>query len=157
MANESMRKILIGLITDKNFVKEYIKTFPEAQFKGMVGVSLLEKWSRAYYLKYGDAMKSNVRVALDRMIQGKRIGEDDLRYIEMLLQSLSAESDAEEATPVEYLLDLAVQEINRINLAKIAELSGFKTYSTFYREYTKKYGVSPNTAYNKNIKKWPLS
>ena len=24
MANESMRKILIGLITDKNFVKEYI-------------------------------------------------------------------------------------------------------------------------------------
>lgn len=121
MANESMRKILIGLITDKNFVKEYIKTFPEAQFKGMVGVSLLEKWSRAYYLKYGDAMKSNVRVALDRMIQGKRIGEDDLRYIEMLLQSLSAESDAEEATPVEYLLDLAVQEINRINLAKIAE------------------------------------
>ena len=25
-----------------------------------------------------------------------------------------------------------------------------------YRDYTKKYGVSPNTVFNKNIKKWPL-
>lgn len=58
---------------------------------------------------------------------------------------------------LKYANDMMHNENNELNLAKIAELSGFKTYSTFYREYTKKYGVSPNTAYNKNIKKWPLS
>lgn len=52
--------------------------------------------------------------------------------------------------------DMMHSENNELNLVKIAELSGFRTYSTFYRDYTKKYGVSPNTVFNKNIKKWPL-
>lgn len=52
--------------------------------------------------------------------------------------------------------DMMHSENNELNLVKIAELSGFRTYSTFYRDYTKKYGVSPNTVFNKNIKNWPL-
>lgn len=58
---------------------------------------------------------------------------------------------------LEYANNIMKNEINELNLLKIAELSGFKTYSTFYREYTKKYGVSPKIVYNKNVKKWPLS
>lgn len=55
-----------------------------------------------------------------------------------------------------YANDIMHNENTELNLVKIAELSGYKTYSTFYREYVKKFGCSPNEVYTKNIKKWPL-
>lgn len=55
-----------------------------------------------------------------------------------------------------YANDMMHNESTELNLVKIAELSGYKTYSTFYREYVKKFGCSPNEVYTKNIKKWPL-
>lgn len=45
---------------------------------------------------------------------------------------------------------------NELSLNKIAELSGFKTYSTFYREYMKRFGRSPKDDFNREIKNWPL-
>ncbi|MGN0115153.1 MAG: helix-turn-helix domain-containing protein [Acutalibacteraceae bacterium] len=55
-----------------------------------------------------------------------------------------------------YANDMMHNESNELKLAKIAELSGFKTYSTFYREYIKEFGVSPSEVYSKNITNWPL-
>lgn len=55
-----------------------------------------------------------------------------------------------------YANDMMHNESNELKLAKIAELSGYKTYSTFYREYIKEFGVSPSEVYSKNIINWPL-
>lgn len=55
-----------------------------------------------------------------------------------------------------YANDMMNNENNELKLSKIAELSGYKTYSTFYREYIKAFGVSPSEVYSKNIKNWPL-
>ena len=41
--------------------------------------------------------------------------------------------------------------------AKISELSGFNNYSTFYRAFKKKYGVTPNELKKLDKKYWPLS
>ncbi|MGN0114826.1 MAG: helix-turn-helix transcriptional regulator [Acutalibacteraceae bacterium] len=44
-----------------------------------------------------------------------------------------------------------------LSLAKIAEINGFSTYSTFYREYLRKYGRTPKDDYGKVIDyTWPL-
>lgn len=58
---------------------------------------------------------------------------------------------------LKYANDMMHNENTELNLSKIAELSGYKTYSTFYREYTKKFGITPNEVYTKNIKNWPLA
>lgn len=55
-----------------------------------------------------------------------------------------------------YANDMMHNENNELKLSKIAELSGYKTYSTFYREYIKEFGVSPSEVYSKNITSWPL-
>ena len=55
-----------------------------------------------------------------------------------------------------YANDMMHNENNELKLAKIAELSGYKTYSTFYREYINEFGVSPSEVYSKNIINWPL-
>lgn len=41
--------------------------------------------------------------------------------------------------------------------AKVSELSGFNNYSTFYRAFKKKYGVTPNELKKLDKKYWPLS
>ena len=55
---------------------------------------------------------------------------------------------------LDYAKDLMDQSINS---EKIAEMSGFNTYSTFYRAYKKFYGVPPKTDNTKTKKKWPLT
>ena len=46
---------------------------------------------------------------------------------------------------------------NYISTSKIAEMCGFKTYSSFYREYIKKFGVAPTKTTPKSSKEtWPL-
>ena len=50
--------------------------------------------------------------------------------------------------------ELMDNKYKKIELNKIAELCGFPTYSTFYREYLKKYGVSPRIVQKQNIEKW---
>lgn len=68
-------------------------------------------------------------------------------------------------TFLQYLNDLRLEnakkmiENNSLNLslAKIAEINGFSAYSTFYREYVKKYHRSPKEDYGKVINfNWPL-
>lgn len=44
-----------------------------------------------------------------------------------------------------------------MNSEKIAELSGFNSYSTFYRAYKKFYGIPPKDDNTKTKKKWPLT
>lgn len=68
-------------------------------------------------------------------------------------------------TFLQYLNNLRLEsakimiEQNNMNLslAKIAELNGFSAYSTFYREYVRKYGRTPKDDYGKVIDyTWPL-
>ena len=68
-------------------------------------------------------------------------------------------------TFLHYLNDLRLEnaqkmiENNSLNLslAKIAEINGFSAYSTFYREYVKKYHRPPKEDYAKIINfSWPL-
>ena len=54
--NASARKILIGLITNKEFVKRYINMFPKGLFLGEIGASVVEKWCFKYFNKYGDVV-----------------------------------------------------------------------------------------------------
>ena len=68
-------------------------------------------------------------------------------------------------TFLQYLNNLRLEsakimiEQNNMNLslAKIAEINGFTAYSTFYREYVRKYGRTPKDDYGKVIDyTWPL-
>ena len=68
-------------------------------------------------------------------------------------------------TFLQYLNNLRLEsakimiEQNNMNLslAKIAEINGFSAYSTFYREYVRKYGRTPKDDYGKVIDyTWPL-
>ncbi len=49
------------------------------------------------------------------------------------------------------------EDYNYINISKIAEIGGYKTYSTFYREFVKKYGIAP-TEIERNGERtiWPI-
>lgn len=55
---------------------------------------------------------------------------------------------------LDYAKNLMEQSINS---EKIAEMSGFNSYSTFYRAYKKFYGVPPKNDNTKTKKKWPLT
>lgn len=46
---------------------------------------------------------------------------------------------------------------NNIELHKIAELSGFNCYSTFFRAFKRVNGYSPSVKHAEHIKNWPLS
>lgn len=119
-SSENIRKILIGLVTQKTFVAEYVKTFEEPVFKGELGTGLIEKWCINYYKKYGEAVGSNISVAYDTVVRKKSCSPEELSYVERLLNSLSVESESTE-TPVEFLLDLAVVEANRRRLEVIRD------------------------------------
>ena len=62
----------------------------------------------------------------------------------------------------EYLNTIRLQHANelmnnkyqKISLNKIAQLCGYSTYSTFFREYIKRYGVSPSAVQKQNIENW---
>ena len=62
----------------------------------------------------------------------------------------------------EYLNELRLRHANelmnnkyqKISLSKIGVLCGFSTYSTFYREYIKEYGVSPKDVQKRNMEIW---
>lgn len=58
---------------------------------------------------------------------------------------------------LENIKDMLEDEFYNYSISKIAEIGGYKTYSTFYREYIKKYGIPPT----KNLKSnnhvvWPI-
>ena len=42
----------------------------------------------------------------------------------------------------------------KISLQNVAKLCGFSTYSTFYREYVKFFGISPKDVQKINIENW---
>lgn len=121
MKAESVRKILIGLITNAEFCKEYMKRFPEPIFAGVLGVGLVERWCRNYYNKYNTPIKENISVGYDKCVRNKTQSPEALRYVEMLLQSMSKESDTTEQPPLEYLIDLAVAEANKSHLTALKD------------------------------------
>lgn len=112
-SSESVRKILIGLVCNAEFVKEYINTFDEPVFKGALGISWIEKWCTGFFRKYGTNVGSNITVAYDKAVRNKTIAPDELQYIETLLTSISIQSDSDDGSTVEYLIDLAQTEANR--------------------------------------------
>lgn len=53
--------------------------------------------------------------------------------------------------------EMIEQNSMNLSLAKIAEINGFTAYSTFYREYVRKFGRTPKDDYAKVINyTWPL-
>ncbi len=50
--------------------------------------------------------------------------------------------------------ELMNNKYQKIGLNNVAKLCGFSTYSTFYREYIKAYGVSPRDVQKENMEKW---
>lgn len=114
--SENVRTILIGLITNKEFLKQYTSKFPESLFKGKLGVSTIEKWCRKYYEKYGEPVKQQIQNAYDNAVRNKRLSPDELEYIEKVLTSISNESDNTEQPPVDFLMDISIDVANNIRL-----------------------------------------
>lgn len=53
--------------------------------------------------------------------------------------------------------NMMIEDSNIMNVAKIAEMNGFKTYSTFYRDYLEKFGTPPSKmAHKKQESKRPM-
>ena len=113
--NASARKILIGLITNKEFVKRYINMFPKGLFLGEIGAGVVEKWCFKYFNKYGEAVGRNIQHAYNKAVENKTLGKDELEFIELLLTSLSNEYD-NNSSSVDYLIDEAVDYANKCNL-----------------------------------------
>ena len=54
--------------------------------------------------------------------------------------------------------NMMIEDGNIMNVAKIAEMNGFKTYSTFYRDYLEKFGTPPSKmAHKKQESIWPMT
>lgn len=121
MSSESTRQVLIGLITDTEFCKEYFKTFSEPVFKGILGASLIEQWCKQYYAKYGTSIGKNISVGYDSCVRSKSQPPEVLQYIEMLLISLSNESDIGEKLNTSFLMDLAITEANKNRLSALRD------------------------------------
>ena len=113
--NASARKILIGLITNKEFVKRYINMFPKGLFLGEIGAGVVEKWCFKYFNKYGEAVGRNIQHAYNKAVENKTLGKDELEFIELLLTSLSNEYD-NNSSSVDYLIDEAVDYANKCGL-----------------------------------------
>lgn len=122
MSSESARQILIGLITNTEFCKEYFNKFTEPVFKGVLGASLIEQWCKSYFLKYSKAIGSNIQVGYDKCVRSKSQSPEVLQYVEMLLSSLSNESDIKEQPPVQFLMDLAITEANKNRLVELRDI-----------------------------------
>ena len=118
MIDTNARKILIGLITNKDFIKKYLQLFPKGLFLGEIGAGVVEKWCIKYYEKYGEAVNSNIKHAYDKSVANKSLGGEELEFVEILLSSLSSESDTSTAT-TEYLVDEAVEYANKRNLENL--------------------------------------
>lgn len=117
----SVRQLLIAMITDKEFMKEYISNFENPIFKGELGSATIEKWCRAYFVKYGEPVGSNISIAYDKAVRGKSLSQEELQYVENLLTSISRESDEQDASPTAYLMDLAYAEVNRRSINNLKE------------------------------------
>lgn len=114
------KKILIGLITSTEFVKEYIDVLKDEKIFDELGASRIEKWCIDFYKKYHRAINSNIADIYDTEVANKTVSADELRYIDQLLASLSELSD-EEGVNVPYLIDETILEANRRKLVKIRE------------------------------------
>lgn len=117
--SENIRTILIGLITNKEFLKEYTAKFPQPLFSGMLGVSTIEKWCRKYFEKYGEPVNQQIQNAYDSAVRSKRLSPEELEYVERVLSSISEQSDNTEQPPTSFLMDIAVDAANQINLDKL--------------------------------------
>ena len=116
--NTNAREILIGLITNKDFIKRYIALFPKGLFLGEIGAGVVEKWCLKYFEKYGEAVNRNIQHAYTKSVENKSLSGEELEFIELLLSSLSKESD-NSTVSTEYLIDEAVEYANKRNLENL--------------------------------------
>ena len=71
--NASARKILIGLITNPDFIKRYIELFPNGLFKGDIGSGIVERWCLNYFNKYKTAVGRNIQHAYTKAVENKSL------------------------------------------------------------------------------------
>lgn len=117
-SSENVRSILIGLVTNKDFIEKYLEIFEEPVFKGELGTGLIEKWCLSFYKKYGTPVGQTISNAYDRAVREKMCSPEELQYIERLLMSLSDAHDSF-TVPTDYLVDIAVEEANRKRLERV--------------------------------------
>lgn len=116
--NASARKILIGLITNTEFIKQYIEKFPNGLFRGDIGSGIVERWCLNYYNKYKTAVGRNIQHAYIKAVENKSLDKAELEFIELLLPSISKESDTE-AVSTEFLIDEALEYANKRGLENL--------------------------------------
>ena len=98
------RKIVIGLITNTNFLQELQDEWNPEYLEGQAAKTLAS-WCWGYFHKYGKAPNTDIDLILTKKTKKKKINKDLAEEIETeILADLSEEYEKTE-TDIEYLLD----------------------------------------------------
>lgn len=113
----SERQILIGMIIDKDFLREIENEFDLNYFKNKASRELV-KWCLDYWNKYHDVPKKEIEsIYYDKK---NKLDEDVREYIEELLMSISNEYDYKAKNfNTHYFVDKALEYFNKCILEDI--------------------------------------
>lgn len=156
MDSEASRKILLNLCLNDAFVKEYLVTFSEPVFKGDKGAELIEKWAITYFKKYHKVISNNVSIVYDKVVQSKKVSPEVLKYVDALLVKLNKDLEdygEDTQTPVEVLLDLAMEEATK---RKLSELKDNLSVALENNEFEKANEITKNYKAIEKKEKLPL-
>ena len=113
------RKIITALIVSDDFAQGYFNIQKDNLLFDEIGLRIIEEWCRKFYFKYKSAPKDNIKSIYDIAITQKKIKPEELSMVEAILKKIASEENSTEIYDTNYMLDLAVEEMNRRKLIRL--------------------------------------
>ena len=116
------RKIITALIVSDDFAQGYFNIQKDNLLFDEIGLRIIEEWCSKFYSKYKSAPKDNIKSIYDIAITQKKIKPEELSMVEAILKKIASEENSTEIYDTNYMLDLAVEEMNRRKLIRLSKL-----------------------------------
>lgn len=114
------RKLLIGLVTNKNLLAGVADKWSEGLFDSS-WANLVGSWCVKYYLKYQKAPGKQVETLFQSWASSKSRNKETVNLVDSFLTTLSEQYQRSKKANTRYLLDLAGQRFNDIALLKLSD------------------------------------
>ena len=115
------RKIITALIVSDDFAQGYFNIQKDNLLFDEIGLRIIEEWCSKFYFKYKSAPKDNIKSIYDIAITQKKIKPEELSMVEAILKKIASEENSTEIYDTNYMLDLAVEEMNRRKLIRLSQ------------------------------------
>lgn len=115
------RKILIGMIVDKQVLGRIASKWESGLFKSQWG-NLIGQWCVDFYNEYEAAPKEEIESLFESWAGSVHADDDTIRIVEKFLGNLSDEyQNYEDASNSNYTIDIASKYFNKVKLKRLSD------------------------------------